>query len=157
MTRTATSSLFFLSKKIIKETLNPKPNFSSINPKDGETGNVLMATMHGKGSVGDCETGKKAKMTSDDAGGKSVSEKSQVHGKSVSKKSNGPHLERDQSSGQTHTHTHKLPTYSLTHPYIYTLSLVAHIPIRPNYYYTCCTSYLALAYQLSTMLISGLC
>ncbi len=87
MTRTAPSSLFFLSKKRIKETLNPKPNFSSINPKDGETGNVLMATKHWKGSVGDCETGKKAKMTSDDAGGKSVSEKSQVHGKSVSEKS----------------------------------------------------------------------
>jgi hypothetical protein len=117
-----------------------------------------MANVHTVNTnTGEGVNGKKARTTSDDAGGKPVSEKSQVHGKSVSEKSDGPHLERDQSSGQTHTHTHKLPTYSLTHPYIYTLSLVAHIPIRPNYCYTCCTSYLALAYQLSTMLISGLC
>ena len=57
----------------------------------------------------------------------------------------------------THTHTHTLPTHSLTHLYIYTLSLVSHTPIHQNYFYTHITSCLALAYQPSTMLISALC
>ena len=30
----------------------------------------------------------------------------------------------------THSHTHTLPTHSLTRPYIYTLSLVSHTPIH---------------------------
>jgi hypothetical protein len=92
-----------------------------------------MVKSNEKTNTGEGDKGERGRTDSDESGGKSLSETSKsARGQCVGEISTGAtldHLGRDQQRGHTvthTTHTHTLPTHSLTHPYIFTFLCVSH-------------------------------